>query len=152
MTGAIRERCTRPATSNDLECGPDVSVGGYRSALLVVLAVIAVGCAAQDTPDVDAEEAVACSELGGGLVYVQYETEDGGIVGATLTDVDEDRAAQATELPEQALEVLEVRGWDREALAELSGDDDLSPQVQAKLEEMPSCLDDYLEANTVSDG
>lgn len=87
----------------------------------------------------------------GGLVYIQYQTEAGATVGATRTDVDEDRAEQATELPEQALEVLEARGWDREALAELAGDDDLSPQVQDKLDEMPSCYDAYLEANTVSD-
>ena len=114
---------------------------------MTAAAVLAVGCAAPDPVQMTPEDAVACSELGAGLVYVQYETEAGATVGVTRDSVDEELAGQTSELPEQTVEVLEVRGWDRDSLAELSSGDELSPPVQEQLDEMPSCFDDFVEAN-----
>ena len=115
---------------------------------MAVAAALAAGCAAPDAQQMTPEDAVACSELGAGLVYVQYETEATGTVGVMRSSVDREQAELISELPEQALEVLEVRGWDSDSLAELSGGDELGVETQELLDEMPSCLDDYLAANT----
>jgi hypothetical protein len=50
-------------------------------------------------------------------------------------------------LSDEALQVLELRGWDEDALRELEAEGSLSPQIAAQLDEMPSCLDDLRERN-----
>ena len=123
----------------------------HGSTAIVAMAAavgLAAGCAAPDAQQVAPDDAVGCFELGAGLVYVQYETEAGDTIGVTRSDVDRARAELTSELPEQALEVLEVRGWDSDSLAELSSGDELSVETQELLDEMPSCLDDYIAANT----
>ncbi len=105
-------------------------------------AALLAACVGDATPGaLDADDVVLCRELGGGLVHIRYETEDGPAV-RTQHGLDHDRAQGAEGVSEQAARVLATRGWSEDALDELRRPQELSPEVAALLERMPSCLEE----------
>ena len=113
-----------------------------RSVIAIGAAALLLACEADATPGaLPPDQAVECRELGGGIVHIRYETED-GLEVRNQHGLDHRRAQVAEGISEQARRVLEVRGWSEEALAELSGPQQLSPEVAALLEAMPSCLEE----------
>lgn len=82
-----------------------------------------------------------CRELGGDLVYIRYETDGGGIESRLQPGLAYEQAQSSPGLSESARQVLEIRGWDEEALRELSGEQEPSARTEAMLDSMPSCLD-----------
>ncbi len=113
-----------------------------RSVLALGAAALLLACEVDAAPGaLPPEQAVVCRELGADIVHIRYETED-GLEVRNQHGLDHQRAQGAEGISEQARRVLESRGWSEEALAELSGRQQLSPEVAALLEEMPSCLEE----------
>ena len=111
----------------------------------VLLAAPLAACGADAVPGpLPREQAMECRELGGGIVHIRYETED-GLEVRNQHGLDHQRAQVADGISEQAHRVLETRGWSEEALSELSGPQQLSPEVAALLASMPSCLEELRE-------
>jgi hypothetical protein len=108
-----------------------------------MLAIALVGCGTQgDRVEPTADDAVLCRELGGALVHIRYETDD-GVVARTQLGLDGQGQAVG-QLSEEMLRVIELRGWDDEALEELQQPDP-GPELMARLADMPSCLDELRE-------
>lgn len=112
-----------------------------RLALAMLIASLLLGCGSTADDELSAEDATTCHELGGGLVYIRYETADATTEVRIQPGLDHELAQSSPGLSEEALEVLELRGWDEEALEELHGEEPLSPETEASLEAMPSCLE-----------
>lgn len=125
---------------------------GVGVALLMVgLTTVACGRLSGDPPwsfssESDATfvagDAVACHELGGGWVHVRFERDGAagwrtqhGLPTADGTpppELDDDELAEAARLRDQ-------RGWDEPQLLRLM-EPTPPPEVEARLQQMPSCL------------
>jgi hypothetical protein len=124
--------------------------GQFVMGLLIASLSLGCGTGADDEPS--AEDATMCRELGGGLVYIRYDIADEATEVRIQPGLDHDRAQSSPGLSQQALQVLEARGWDEEALEELHGDGALSPETVARLEAMPSCLEALRERSDGGSG
>jgi hypothetical protein len=126
---------------------------GYRRfALGLLIASLLLGCGTGADDELRAEDATMCRELGGGLVYIRYDIADETTEVRIQPGLDHDGAQSSPGLSQQALQVLEARGWDEPALEELHGDGALSPETVARLEAMPSCLEALLERSDAGSG
>jgi hypothetical protein len=112
-----------------------------RLATAVLVASFLTGCGSGTTGAFSAEDATMCRELGGGLVYIRYEGADGTEQVRVQPGLDHEQAQYSRGLSQPALRVLELRGWDDEALMELHEAETLFPETIARLGSMPSCLD-----------
>jgi hypothetical protein len=81
-----------------------------------------------------------------------YDIADEGTEVRIQPGLDHGLAQSSPGLSQQALQVLEARGWDEEALEELHGDEALSPETAARLEAMPSCLEALQERSDAASG
>jgi hypothetical protein len=119
--------------------------------LAVFAAGIAAGCASESDLEARAADAVECRELGGGWVYARYErgTEQQWRVGPDLTTIGGTGASSEGLVegedtdPEEERERVAARernGWDDAAIQALLAAE-ADPAVEARLAQMPSCLD-----------
>lgn len=106
-----------------------------------MLTAVLAGCGSGAGDTLDAADATMCRELGGDLVYIRYETDASGTESRLQPGLDYEQAQSSTGLSESARQVLEIRGWDEEALRQLNGEQELTAPTEAMLDSMPSCLD-----------
>lgn len=120
--------------------------------MTLLVASLLLGCGNGADDELSAEDATMCRELGGGLVYIRYEPADGSTEVRIQPGLDHELAQSSPGLSEEALEVLELRGWDEEALEELHDEGPLTSETEARLEEMPSCLEALRERSDADSG
>lgn len=115
------------------------SAAGAVTLAMLLVAALVVGCG-DGGDELGAEDATDCRELGGGLVYLRYEQADGSTQVLVQPGLRYAEAQSSPGLSQQAREVLDLRGWDDDALSELQQEQGPSPEVTARLDAMPSCL------------
>lgn len=97
------------------------------------------------TSDFVVSDAVLCRELGGGWVHIRYE-KDGAVFRQTRFglptqgDVTGEPRVSESDLV-QASPLRDSNGWDEAALEDLRRAE-VPPETEARLPQMPSCLDE----------
>lgn len=124
-------------------------------AAAVAASLLVAGCCSETTRSdgFTREDAIDRRELGGGWVFIRYEQQSSSMQGVRLGVPTSDEGLRlgvpdvSDDEFEQATRQRVAEGWDDEAVWQRQGPD-VPPELTARLNDMPSCLDSLTAAQS----